>query len=58
MNKPWFSKPTKLRSGAHIAIIGGGISGVMLMLHLQNVDYNVTLIEKENQILLQYLILI
>lgn len=51
MNKPWFNKPTKLTPGAHIAIIGGGIGGVMLLLHLQNAGYKATLMEKEEHIL-------
>lgn len=51
MNKPWFNKPSKLTPGTQIAIIGGGISGIMLLLHLRNAGYKATLIEKEKQIL-------
>ena len=46
MNKPWFNKPTKLDAGSHIAIIGGGISGVTLFLHLRKAGFKTTLIEK------------
>ena len=51
MKKPWFNKPPKLKCGAHIAIIGGGIGGVTLLHHLRNAGYKTTLIEKEPHIL-------
>ena len=51
MKKPWFNRPPKLKCGAHIAIIGGGVGGVTLLYHLRNAGYKTTLIEKEPQIL-------
>jgi len=51
MHERWFRLPDPVKKGAHIAIIGGGISGVTLKQHIVNAGYNVTLIDKESQIL-------
>ena len=51
MDKPWYNKPNPLPVDAHIAIIGGGISGITLMLQLESAGYKTTLFEKNTDIL-------
>lgn len=49
--KPWFAKSPSLHKNAHIAVIGGGISGITTAYHLKQNGYNVILIEKNNDIM-------
>lgn len=51
MLKPWFKKPDPVAPGSHIAIIGGGISGLTTFDHLTRAGYEVTLIEQEDSLL-------
>ncbi|HRW29846.1 MAG: FAD-dependent 5-carboxymethylaminomethyl-2-thiouridine(34) oxidoreductase MnmC [Alphaproteobacteria bacterium] len=51
MNKPWFKLPDPIKVNAHIAVIGGGIAGILLFYHLKNAGFRVTILEKNNHIL-------
>ena len=46
MTKPWYKLTEPIKAGSHIAIIGGGISGVMTALHLNDQGFKTTIIEK------------
>ena len=48
---PWFNRPAPLAISSHIAIIGGGIAGVSMALHLKKQGYKVTLIEKKQRLM-------
>ncbi|MCP5381329.1 MAG: FAD-dependent 5-carboxymethylaminomethyl-2-thiouridine(34) oxidoreductase MnmC [Kordiimonadaceae bacterium] len=51
MHKPWFKLPGPLKARAHIAVIGGGIAGIMLFNHLKDAGFKVTVLEKNSHIL-------
>lgn len=51
MSKPWFKTPSPVAPGSHIAIIGGGISGVTALDHLARAGYSVTLLEQSGSLL-------
>lgn len=45
-NTPWYKTSNRLPTGAHIAIIGGGIAGVCTYLHLKAAGFKATIIDK------------
>ena len=49
-NKPWFDFPAAAEKDAEIAIIGGGVSGLMTAHHLSNY-HKVTLIDKNDHLM-------
>jgi tRNA 5-methylaminomethyl-2-thiouridine biosynthesis bifunctional protein len=48
--KPWFDPPPALKDGSTIAIIGGGIGGLMMASHLSTF-FDVTLIDKDRKMM-------
>ena len=48
--KPWFDPPPALKDGSTIAIIGGGIGGLMMASHLSTF-FDVTLIDKDRKMI-------
>lgn len=49
-SKPWFDPPVALKDGSKVAIIGGGISGLMMASHLSKY-FEITLIEEKKTIM-------
>jgi tRNA 5-methylaminomethyl-2-thiouridine biosynthesis bifunctional protein len=49
--KPWFNSPKAISVGSSIVILGGGISGLMTAYHLQQKGYNITLIDKNHNLM-------
>lgn len=49
-SKPWFDPPTPLKGGSKIAVIGGGISGLMVASQLSKY-FEVILIEEKKQLM-------
>jgi len=51
LNKPWYKSPATIKPGSHIAVIGGGISGVCSAYHLKKNGYEVTLIDSSDTLM-------
>ena len=49
-SKPWFDPPAALNDGSKVAIIGGGISGLMMASYLSK-HFEITLIEEKKSIM-------
>ncbi len=47
-NKPWFKPPSPMNEGASVIIIGGGIAGLCVYLHLKSAGFKVTIIDKND----------
>ena len=48
--KPWFDPPTPLEDGSNIAVIGGGISGLLIASHLSS-HFTVTIIDEKEKLM-------
>ncbi|MCF6190226.1 MAG: FAD-dependent 5-carboxymethylaminomethyl-2-thiouridine(34) oxidoreductase MnmC [Cocleimonas sp.] len=49
-NTPWFNYPEYHWKTKHVVIVGGGIAGCQMAWHLCQVDWQVTLIERHNEL--------
>jgi len=51
LSKPWFKEVEPIPIGSKVAIIGGGISGLMMAHHFKEAGYKVKLIEKSGKLM-------